>query len=141
MIAKALEIRDRLTFIPVLAIEMTAGNIDLGRLAPDGQLTEVQRHTNFVQLINDGIAAQRYFLRRCGYPEVAPYAILLTRLTGNGRATADPYEWGDRTFTVAHNYICEHFDELRDGDVIDVEFILGETTEKKISERITEPLT
>jgi hypothetical protein len=35
----------------------------------------------------------------------------------------------------AHRYIEENWNALSDGDVIDVEFILGETKEKKISER------
>ena len=37
----------------------------------------------------------------------------------------------------AHCYIERKWRELKDGDVIDVEFILGETTSIKISERIT----
>jgi hypothetical protein len=38
---------------------------------------------------------------------------------------------------VSHNYIIDHFDELADGDVVDVEFILGEKPAKKVSERLT----
>jgi hypothetical protein len=56
-------------------------------------------------------------------------------LNGEGNSSADAYHWGDRTMQTAHIYIDEHFAELNDGDVIDVEFILGESTEKKISER------
>ena len=41
---------------------------------------------------------------------------------------------------VAHNYIATHWHDLVDGDVVDVEFILGETAEKKISERATCPV-
>jgi uncharacterized GH25 family protein len=41
---------------------------------------------------------------------------------------------------VAHNYIIKHWHDLHDGDVVDVEWILGETKQKKISERVTEPL-
>ena len=37
---------------------------------------------------------------------------------------------------IAHNYVLDHFDELEDGDVVDVEFILGETEVKKTSERL-----
>ena len=40
----------------------------------------------------------------------------------------------------AHDYIAEHWAELDDGDVIDVEFILGEKPTKKISERETVPI-
>jgi hypothetical protein len=59
------------------------------------------------------------------------------------RATNKAYEWGEsvrRTFGVAHNYIIKHWHDLHDGDVVDVEWILGETKQKKISERVTEPL-
>jgi hypothetical protein len=35
---------------------------------------------------------------------------------------------------VAHDYIRNNWPTLKDGDVIDVEFILGETNERKISE-------
>jgi len=115
MEAKALEVRDRMTFIPVLAVDMN----------PDG----------------DGYAgqAQRYLLRRCGYSCVGLPNILLTKLTADGSpATNDPYWWSNsRTFTVAHNWIIDHWSEIKDGDVIDVEFILGETAEKKLSERET----
>ena len=48
---------------------------------------------------------------------------------------------GERPFTAfagnAHHYIQEHFDELHDGDVVDVEFILGETKAPKVSESVT----
>jgi len=37
---------------------------------------------------------------------------------------------------IAHQYIRVHFDELKDGDVVDVQFIMGKTTEPKISERL-----
>lgn len=106
MKAKALEIRDEGTFIPALAVDMNPSN-----------------------------AEQRYLLRRCGYPCEDQPNVILTRLDGSGKATNDPYEWGGRTWPVAHHYILEHWDELNDGDVVDVSFILGETTEKKVSER------
>lgn len=123
MIAKALEIRDRATFVPALAVEMTPLNpYDYYEVIPNEEAAE----------------AQRYLLRRCGYP-LDPPSILLTRLDGSGRATADPYDWGDRTFQVAHDYITKHWASLSDGDVVDVEFILGESTTPKASERITDP--
>jgi hypothetical protein len=37
---------------------------------------------------------------------------------------------------VARNHIIDHFEALSDGDVVDVEHILGETTEPKVSERL-----
>jgi hypothetical protein len=35
---------------------------------------------------------------------------------------------------VACEYIGAHFDDLKDGRVVDVEFILGETKEPKVPE-------
>lgn len=37
---------------------------------------------------------------------------------------------------VAHQFIEDHFDELNDGEVVDVQFILGETKVPKVSESI-----
>jgi hypothetical protein len=106
---KVLEIRDSATCIPVLAIRMLAKN---------------------------GI--QNYYIHgRMGYPKdgSAIAVIQLNDCDGN----CDPYAWRGRTMPVAHHFIYDHFDELSDGDVIDVEFILGETPHRKISERLTIP--
>lgn len=114
MIAKALEIRDVGTFIPVLCVDMNPSNIGEG---------------------------QRYLLRRCGYPCDARPNILMTNLSADGSpAWNDFYSWGGRTRPVAHKYITEHWDELLDGAVVDVQFILGETAAPKQSERLTVPL-
>jgi hypothetical protein len=117
MRTKALEVRDEGTFIAVLAVDM---NPSVGEHWTPEELT-----------------GQRYLLRRCGYPCDGEPNIILTRLDGNGKATNDPYEWGGRTWPVAHHYIIEHWNELKDGDVVDVSHILGETDKPKISERIT----
>lgn len=106
MIVKALEVRDRSTFIPVLAVQMTPSNYE-----------------------------QKYLLRRAGYGGEHT-CVMLSQLEG-GKIHYDPYEWeaNERTMPEAHKYIEQNFNELKDGDVIDVEFILGESTEKKISEK------
>ncbi len=118
MRAKLLEIRDRATFIVVVAIDM---NPD----AMTGTMQSVERYD-----------AQKYLLRRHGYPCDGKPNIAIARAAANGdRFSNDPYYWRGRTYPVAHNYIIEHWAALRDGDVVDVEFILGETTTKKISER------
>ncbi len=109
--AKTFELRDRMTFIPLVAVSCKAG---------DGANIE-----HYV--------ADEYLLRRAGYGSEFQ-TILLTRLDGGGKAYCDPYDWCDRTFSQAHLYIEQHWDELTSGDVIDVEFILGETTAPKISE-------
>ena len=113
MIVKAIEIRDRGTFIPALAVKMV----------PDV----------------DYYDRERYLLRRAGYGFVNS-CVVLCRMEASGvdrNATYDPFAWGGgtRTYRVAHQYIIDHFDELESGAVVDVEFILKETTEPKKSER------
>ena len=103
---KILEIRDEGTFIPMLAVDM-----------------------------NPEADAQRYYLRWCGYPCDGRPNILITRLSADRMASNDPYSWGGRTYPVAHNYIIEHWHDLKDGDVVDVSFILGESKTIKKSER------
>jgi hypothetical protein len=108
MESKCLELRDSGTFIPVICIRPVPVN-----------------------------EAQRYLLRRDGYSGTAgEHCVIMIDAQCRG-AAYDCYDWpgGSRTKKVAHNYIAEHWHELVDGDVIDVEFILGETLTKKISER------
>lgn len=113
MTVKVFEVRDRGTFIPVIAIKILDG-------AP----------------VTD---QEQYLLRRAGYGFTSECVILVrAECSGVDRnATYDPYAWGQatRTYCVAHNYIIEYWDTLSTGDVIDVEFILGETATRKTSER------
>jgi len=51
-------------------------------------------------------------------------------------ANCDPYDWICNTWRVAHSYIEEHWEELKSGDVVDVEFIMGLRSEAKKSERL-----
>lgn len=112
METKLFEILDRATFIPMLAIQLSSE-------------TE----------------AERFLLSRAGYGknnEDHKQYILLAQINGdNGQITCDPYCWGTRTFPNAHQYIIENWNTLQSGDVIDVEFILGETEEPKKSERFS----
>jgi hypothetical protein len=103
---KCLEIRDCGTFIPVICIRPVADN-----------------------------EAQRWLLWRDGYrADVTETCIIMIDAQCRG-AAYDPYDWGGRTKPVAHDYIARNWHQLSDGDVIDVEFILGETREPKLSER------
>jgi hypothetical protein len=119
MKVKALELRDTGTFIPILCVDMNPTRMGTG-----------------------DYTTTRYLLRRCGYPCDGRPKIIMTRLDGDGYATNDPYAWPGpaRTYAVAHKWIIAHWWEIHPGDVIDVEFILGETKEKKRSERETAPL-
>lgn len=104
MEVKLLEVRDRMTFLPVYAIS--------------------------TKPLND---SQNFLLRRMGFNHGE--SVIIARLNGETNSSADAYHWNDRTMQTAHLYIEEHFDALKDGDVVDVEFILGESTQPKISER------
>lgn len=107
---KILEVRDTNTHIPVIAIRMAAEN-------------QIQDY---------------YVHGRCGHPRDGRSIVVMH--LDNMKATNDPYEWPDlgmgrRTMGNAHNYIILHFDELKDGDVVDVRVILGEAKEPAVSDR------
>ena len=109
MQAKTFEIRDRHTFIPVLAV----------RLDP-------------------GCEADRFLLGRAGFtPDPARQAkyIQLVQINGGfGRTSCDPYDWGCKTMAPAHQHIIDHFDDLESGAVVDSEFLRGESKMPKLSE-------
>jgi hypothetical protein len=115
MECKTFEIRDRATFIPVLAI----------RLEPSNE-------------------QDRYLLARAGYGREAEtqgsYVLLCQVDGGSGHCTSDCYEWGSRTYHVAHDFIVTHWSKLPSGAVVDVEFILGESQKMKRSEAECSPL-
>ncbi len=110
MQVKMLEIRDAGTFIPVMCIKPV----------PDNE-------------------ARRYLLRRDGY-SCDQHDPIIIMIDAQCRGVSfDPYDWPgeSRTKQVANNAIQENWETLRDGDVIDVQFILGETDKPKLSERAT----
>jgi len=107
MKTKMFEIRDLATTIPVIAIK-TQGDT-LGEYA---------------------------HFKRSGWGN---NSIILIKHNGEVIANYDPFIWienGTRTLFEAHKYIEQHFDELENFAVIDIEFILGETKTKKESEII-----
>ena len=111
MEVKCLEIRDTGTFIPVICLRPVAEN-----------------------------DRQGYLLRRDGYrADETERCIIVIKAQCRG-VSYEPYGWplGSRTMQVAHSYIEGHWADLWDGDVIDVEFILGEAVVKKRSERSEE---
>ncbi len=101
---KFFQVRDRSTRIPVMAVRVTAADCE----RPEhGEL----RHAGF---------------RESDY-------VFVTKLTGP-ETQYDPYEWpaNPRTMHQAHLYIEKRWGELPGrGDVVDVEFILGETAVEK----------
>lgn len=107
METKILEVRDSATFIPVLATAMRSDD-----------------------------AIEQWYLKRTGFSAEGRPLIMLCPMAG-GMATYNPYEWNTaaRTYPVAQKYIEENWDSLKTGDVVDVEWILGERDTPKVSER------
>ena len=108
---KLLEVRDRATFVPVIAIKPRPYNEE-----------------------------ERYLLARAGYGRSASdheRYVLMSRLAGHSELIYDPDAWGNRTMIVAHAYIRDNWESISNGQVIDVEFILGESDNPKTSERLT----
>lgn len=107
MKTRILEVRDIGTHIPVMAIKME----------PD---TKIEKY---------------YFARSGGFYAGCSSVMLI--MLYKPEAQYDPFAWGGaaRTMKTAHEYIRDNFDRLKDGDVVDVEYILEETTKPKISER------
>jgi len=114
MDVKLIEIRDRATFIPAMAVRLFARDEE-----------------------------ELYLLRRSGYAEVQvtdagvePYVVLCT-LDGV-EAHYDPFEWQNRrTMTTVHQHLIAHWNEVTSGDVVDVEYLLNEVREPKVSERVS----
>ncbi len=113
---KLFEIRDRMTMIVACGVRMVAPRT----------------------MGNGEIMAEQFLLRHAGYPTIETL-IFLSQIAGDGlnRGTCDPYSWGGRTMPVAHQYIQEHWRELKSGSVIDVQFILGETEKPCMTEMLS----
>ena len=108
---KYLELRDRATCIPVICVQLSSHN-----------------------------EAERHLLSSAGYgrePENHERYILIARLAGgHGEYTTDPYDWNTHTMKRCHQYIHTNWHRILSGDVIDREFIDGETSEPKRSQRL-----
>ena len=113
MLNKLFEIRDSMTLVPALAIQLETS-------------TE----------------PERWLLSRAGYgltsTEHSDYIMLMPVEGGAGQVFTDPFGWdsGTRTMRIAHQFILDNWEQLKTGDVIDVEFIIGESTEMKLSDRL-----
>lgn len=117
METKAFEIRDAATFIEVLATRMLPVN---SAGSEEG-------------------AAEHFLLRHSGYGYDFPL-VMICRMDADGgprQASYDPCGWGGaRTLGTAQEYIQKNWGELKSGQVIDVEYILGERPTAKVSERV-----
>ncbi len=112
MEVKLFEVRDRATFIGVIAI----------------------RHRSRSE-------AERYLLAHAGYGmrhQDHERYVMLGRLDGSGRFTYDAYGHGEegRTLKEAHVYITKNWATLQTGAVIDAEYITGEADTAKGPQRL-----
>lgn len=113
METKLFEVRDRGTFIPAICIRLIPLDYE-----------------------------ERYLIAMSGYglqPKKQGEYILMGKLNElhfRHSPVDHPGFPVVRTMGTAHHHIQKHWDDLKSGDVIDVEFILGETFEKKESQRL-----
>ena len=64
----------------------------------------------------------------CGYGDIEQqkeYIIMYT-LNKPLRGFYSPYDWNDRTYQTAHDFIIKNWNHLISGDIVDVEYILKE---------------
>lgn len=106
MNGKIIEIRDRATFIPVLAVRMRSE-------AP----------------------VENYYLGRAGFPWNSGMVMVSRLDNGKGQVDPYEWGANPRTMEAAHLYIQSNYDQLQSGDVVDVEFVLKEKDKPKMSER------
>lgn len=112
---KLIELRDRATFIPVMAVRLAYRD-----------------------------SVEKWLLGRAGYaseqtePHSAeePYVVVWPLI--GGTCTYDPFGWSTRarTYPEAHMWLIKNWNKINSGDVLDVEFILGESERPKESERV-----
>lgn len=106
---KLLEVRDRNTFMSVMATKTSVVG-------------------------NSYKAEDVYLFERAGFSYDSSLIIVYFLEAEIGHW--NPYFWRDRTKQTAHKYIEDNWDDLQSGEVVDVKFILGETTEPKMSEKL-----
>lgn len=110
MEVKLFEIRDVHTFIPVMAIKLCGRS-----------------------------EQERYLLYRAGFGRTwrtqSEY-ILMSTFGTNAHTTVDPFTWKSHTLEEAHVEILHKWSHLNSGDVIDLEYLRGESLEPKKSEYI-----
>lgn len=136
MEVKLFEVRDEGTFIPVMATNMNPPSLD-----------EIGKWTISSLKI---CYRERYLLHHAGFADGRPphayppgECDITLQSLHKGPSTYNAFDWArgedgchkSRTMFEAHKYIIEHWSELTSGDVIDVQFIIGETNKPKVSEQ------
>ena len=95
------------------------------------KLLEVRDSATFIPIVAIELNGEdHYLLRHAGYGRGRYISIANLN---KGPLTYNKHDWESRTMHEAHKYIIENWDEIKNRDVIDVEFILDPTREKKVS--------
>jgi hypothetical protein len=113
MKTKIFELRDKATCLVVVATKMEPES-------KDRSYKEYER--------------ELMLLRKLGFSDFKDNPLVMLTLPNSGKNYYIPYQWNDRTLQTAHKYIQDNFDELEQDDVIDIEYILGETNQVKPTE-------
>jgi hypothetical protein len=104
------------------------------------KMFEIRDAGTFIPVVciemQSGSSQEDYLLRRLGFSH--NNVLIQMVWISSGKTQYDYEKWNDRTLLTAHKFIAENWSALESGDVIDVEFILGETSAAKPSERIWE---
>ena len=113
---------------------MTADDIlESRKLAMETKLIEIRDEGTHIPALAITIT------RKDGYPAARAgfgdqQYILLIDLNSD-ECHYDSTRWRWRTMQVAHKHLEDHWAEIKNEDVVDVEFILGITDTKKTSEK------
>jgi hypothetical protein len=110
---KIFEVRDRATFIPVAAVKI-----------PGWKNIKIPHSV-------------QYLVWWAGHVQDV---VILYNLTDPHKMATNYRAWQDRTYQTAHKYIFENFDTLESGQVLDIEFILGEVDKPKESQRLKDTI-
>lgn len=102
MTKKYFEIRDNSAFIPVVAVDLHP-TTDNETIKP----------------------IEQALVSASAYNPIT--TILLTTLSSELRTEHDPSNWHNRTLETAHHYILSYWEGLDSGQVINVEFIEGDS--------------
>jgi hypothetical protein len=95
---------------------------------------EIRDSATFIPALAIRFSGQDSWLaRRAGYSKGLPMVLLIH--LNKQSCDHDPYRWSNRTMQEAHLYIRNNWEELDDGDLVDVQFILGESKAQCQSEQ------
>lgn len=94
----------------------------------------------FVKMAPDN-PSEKWLLARSGYGDCPEEYIIMVDINegdnfkGQTSASETDYAYGFRTRTVVHHFMEDNWDTVKPGDVVDVQYILGETSSPKKSEQ------